>query len=62
MTAPPETRFVADQVGIINARVLGGERKLGKSKKKRRKKNILQLTFDSNNSVTDPQTPISLES
>ena len=62
MTAPPETRFVDDQVGIINVGVLGGERKLGKSKKKRTKKKILQLVFDSNNSVTDPQTPISLES
>jgi hypothetical protein len=53
---------------MIKVGVLGGGRKLGKSKKKkskkeqkRTKKKILQLIFDSNNSVTaitDPQTPI----
>ena len=62
LTAPPETRFVDDQVGIINVGVLGGEGKWVNQRKKRTKKKILQRIFYSNNSVTDPQTPISLES
>jgi hypothetical protein len=47
LTTPPETRFVDDQVvvGIINVGVLGGERKLGKSKKKKNKKEDLAAHF-----------------
>ncbi len=45
MTAPPENRFVDDQVGIKNVGVLGGERKLGKSKKKKNKKEDLAAHF-----------------